>query len=110
MDFSSFDPAEAGLANMAASTNVPGLKQLGMMLAVHETDDDLTGRIKHMGEGAIIGVGMDAMFYGLRGAFRARMANRMETAIKEGHATPSDVIKRDMLLAEGRFPTEAVLG
>lgn len=106
VDFSSFDPRETGLAELAATTNIPGLKDLGEALSVHDTDAALTGRLKRTGEGAVLGVTIDAVAYGIRGAFRARMATRMDEAIKQGHATPSDVIKRDLQLAEAGHGTD----
>jgi hypothetical protein len=100
VDFSSFDPAEGGLAEMVASTNVPVLKQLGNALSVHDTDNRLEARLKRMGEGAVLGVGADALIYGVRGAFRARMHGRMMKAAEDGLTHPSDAIKRDAKLAE----------
>ena len=54
-----FDPTDARLADLAASTDVPILKDVGELLKYHEGDSEMTARIKMAAEGLGIGTVMD---------------------------------------------------
>ena len=54
-----FDPQDPRLADLAASTDVPVLKDVGELLKYHEGDSETTARIKMAAEGLGIGTVMD---------------------------------------------------
>lgn len=66
-DFSAFDPYEAQLAELAARSGVPGLKQLGDALSVNGDDSAALARFKRAAAGAIPGVVIEGLVAGARG-------------------------------------------
>jgi len=60
-----FDPKDPRLADLAASTNVPILKDIGNLLKANEGDSEATLRIKMAAEGFGVGVVVDKGISGL---------------------------------------------
>ena len=60
-----FDPKDPRLADLAASTNVPILKDIGNLLKANEGDSEVTLRIKMAAEGLGVGVVVDKGISGL---------------------------------------------
>lgn len=61
VDFAMFDPEQAQLAELAASSNIPGVKWLGEVLSVDGDDGVYVSRFKRVAGGLIPGVALDGL-------------------------------------------------
>lgn len=61
VDFAAFDPYEAQLAELAASSRIAGIRELGDLLSVTEDDGPVAARLKRTVGGIIPGVAVDGL-------------------------------------------------
>jgi hypothetical protein len=85
-----FDPKDPRLADLAASTNVPILKDIGNLLKANEGDSETLLRIKMAAEGLGVGVVVEKGISGLTLLGRKVFA-RSGTSTKSGNMTIDDL-------------------
>lgn len=61
VDFAAFDPHEAQLAELAASSEIPGVSDLGKIMSVGEDEGPFVSRFKRSMSGLIVGSAIDGL-------------------------------------------------
>jgi diguanylate cyclase (GGDEF)-like protein len=100
VDFTAFDPYEAQLAELAASTNVPGLRDLGEILSVTEDDSVFEGRFKRSVAGIIPGVAIDALLATARFVRAKRVVTNPAASAAEKEAAQAELESNGKVLAD----------
>lgn len=95
VDFAAFDPYRESLAELAASTKMAGISQVGDLLSVKEDDGPAVARLKRAMGGVIPGVAIDGI------VATSRIVRNLEI-LKSAKATPEARAAAEAAVAENQ--------
>lgn len=103
-DMTAFDPYEAQLAELAARSPVPGLKQLGQVLSVGQDDGPVVARLKRAAAGVVTAATME----GLIGT--ARIVKAKKVIADEGATAAQKAAAQETIATESKVVQDVADG